>query len=269
MSTITILVADENEEARQLAASNLQMTGRVGLVDEAETAEQVIDMVAKKNYDMIFCDAQLYTASGVQVMAALKELRGKPMPFVVFMSDNITPEMYVEAEALGAFEFLNKPFDEDQILNFLDLHRRMKTPSHVLVVDDSPTIRRLIGKIFEHSAFAVIFEEADSGKAAMERIQTKKYDAIFMDVNMPVMNGIHTYALMKSRFPNLKIILMSAETKEQVKERAGSLRMDGYLRKPFRPNDVDSALCFLYGIKAPRLPAKAAASSALLAETAG
>jgi len=267
MRAFNVLVVDDSKIARNFVTTGLEASRMVGTIHEATDGPEAVEMISQRDYDVVLCDVQMPTMSGMEVVAAVKAERQKQdrkMPFIIFMSATVTPELYVQAEALGAVEFLTKPFRDDEIKALLILYARMSTPSKVLVVDDSSTIRKVVQKIFKSSAFTLEYDEADSAKVALEKIAAQRYDAIFMDVNMPNMNGMQAYAMIKSISPSLKVMLMSSESRQDIKARAGALKLDGFLHKPFRANDVDLALCYMYGIKMPKLAAKAAASESLL-----
>ncbi len=263
MALLKILVADDSRVSRRFVVDGLEKTMRVGEIDEVEDGPEAVAKIAENDYDMVFCDVQMPTMTGMEVIAAVKEARKnseRHMPFVVFMSASVTPEMYIEAEALGAVEFLMKPFNSGDMNNLITLCMRMRTDMRVLVVDDSTTIRRVIERICKGSAFSIVFDEAESGKEAMDKIAKGTYDAVFLDVNMPNMNGMQALSMMRTAQPKLKVLLMSSEPRDTIKGRAGALKIDAFLHKPFRSADVDLALCYLYGVKAPRLGANAAAA---------
>lgn len=79
---------------------------------------------------------------------------------------------------------------------------------HILAVDDSPIIRKLIKKALEPEGFMI--SEAKNGKEAVELYPKLKPDIITMDVTIPVMDGITAAKRVKRINPNQKIIMLSA-----------------------------------------------------------
>lgn len=106
----------------------------------------------------------------------------------------------------------------------------------ILVVDDSPTIRKLVGMTMVKNGFRVF--EASDGNEALERIQAEgKPDLVLLDITMPGMDG---YALCKAIRQNPKtakvpVIMLSGKDGFFNKMRGRMAGSDQYLTKPFQP----------------------------------
>ncbi|MEF1290032.1 hybrid sensor histidine kinase/response regulator [Vibrio sp. M260118] len=104
------------------------------------------------------------------------------------------------------------------------------TQSHmILVVDDKEIQRTLVKLYLEQLGYSVIL--ANNGKVAIEIIQNNPIDLVFMDIQMPIMNGFEAASIMKQSFPAIPIIALSGESGEQDVLRMSEL-MDGRLSKP-------------------------------------
>jgi len=77
----------------------------------------------------------------------------------------------------------------------------------ILVVDDEPVVRRLIG-IYLGGRFIV--EEAEDGEKALSKASSGDYDYVITDVNMPRMDGLSLLGEIKRRSPRTAVIVMSA-----------------------------------------------------------
>jgi len=135
----TILLADDDDALRQSLAGALRRDGHV--VMEAEDGEQLLEGIAshvvypkdKGGLDLIVSDVIMPAASGLWVLATLRELDWAT-PFVV-MSDMDNPHVEAEAYRLGAAAFLPKPFS---VGYFREVVRRIVVPEfapHALVAD--------------------------------------------------------------------------------------------------------------------------------------
>ncbi|MCR4587840.1 MAG: response regulator, partial [Lachnospiraceae bacterium] len=60
----------------------------------------------------------------------------------------------------------------------------------ILIVDDSALMRRVLGDIIESDGRFQVADRAKDGKEALELLKKNRYDAVVLDVNMPVMNGL-------------------------------------------------------------------------------
>ena len=105
----------------------------------------------------------------------------------------------------------------------------------ILVVDDEEGIRSIIREYCENSNYEV--EEAENGLEALEKLKTKKFDLMVLDIMMPKMDG---FTMLKECPKNKRIptIVLSARTEEYDKLTGFELGIDDYLNKPFSPKEL-------------------------------
>ncbi len=109
----------------------------------------------------------------------------------------------------------------------------------VLVVDDNEINRLLVGKVI--SKWGVVVDFAENGKIALEKVQEKKYDLILMDLHMPVMDGMESSRAIRrlgGHFAEVPIIALTASLFSNELETITECGMDGFVIKPFVPNDL-------------------------------
>lgn len=99
----------------------------------------------------------------------------------------------------------------------------------ILVVDDKEVQRTLVKLYLEQLGYGVVL--ANNGKVAIEIIQSNPIDLVFMDIQMPVMDGFEAASIIRQSYPAIPIIALSGESGEKELERMGEL-MDGRLSKP-------------------------------------
>lgn len=113
-------------------------------------------------------------------------------------------------------------------------------PSHmILVVDDKEIQRTLVKLYLEQLGYGVVL--ANNGKVAIEIIQSNPIDLVFMDIQMPVMNGFEAASIIKRSFPTIPIIALSGESGERELTMISEL-MDGRLSKPTTKEALDQML---------------------------
>src|SRR5690349_15333427 len=83
-------------------------------VDEAADGRQAVEMGAAEGYDVVITDLRLGTPDGLEVLRSIKE--GQPSSEVIVMTAYGTIESAVEAMRLGAFDYLQKPFSEQELI---------------------------------------------------------------------------------------------------------------------------------------------------------
>jgi CheY-like chemotaxis protein len=109
----------------------------------------------------------------------------------------------------------------------------------ILVVDDDPLIRRLIATTLEDvSGFDLV--EAGDGLEAIERAEKTEPSIVFLDIDMPHLDGIATCAERRSspRTSGATIVILTAATDDRAERRAGEAGADLFLTKPFSPLDL-------------------------------
>jgi CheY-like chemotaxis protein len=89
----------------------------------------------------------------------------------------------------------------------------------VLVVDDSVVDRRLAGGLLEKQFACAVLYAAD-GKEALEQLALQRADLVLTDLQMPEMNGLELVAAVKSAYPFVPVILMTAQGSEEIAARA-------------------------------------------------
>lgn len=116
---------------------------------------------------------------------------------------------------------------------------------NVLLVDDSSTMRKIIGRSLRQAGidFDNIFEASD-GLEALDVLEKENVDIVLSDINMPNMDGI-TFLREKAARDNIKdipVLMISTETGEDIIGEAKSLGAVGAIKKPFTPDKVNEIL---------------------------
>ncbi|MGK0240116.1 MAG: two-component system aerobic respiration control sensor histidine kinase ArcB [Candidatus Pelagisphaera sp.] len=110
-----------------------------------------------------------------------------------------------------------------------------------LVVDDSDVNRFVASKILTFLGGHT--ELADNGKTALEMLDKESYDIIFLDIKMPVMDGVETTRIIREQYKDAPpIIGLSANAMEGDLEKYIALGMDDYMSKPITVNGVSEKL---------------------------
>lgn len=113
---------------------------------------------------------------------------------------------------------------------------------NILIVDDSTTIRQVVGITLKGAGYCVI--EASDGKEALSQLNGQKVHLIISDVNMPNMDGI-TFVKEVKKLPNYKftpIIMLTTESHEAKKQAGQTAGVKAWVVKPFQPAQMLSAV---------------------------
>ena len=115
-----------------------------------------------------------------------------------------------------------------------------------LVVDDSRSMRRIVMKGLRHAQLAEFdFQEAVDGDDALEKFNPEEYDIVFIDWNMPKMNGIDVVRKIREDALNdqVKLVMVTSnKTMDFVTEALDDAGANGFISKPFTPKDMRNKL---------------------------
>ena len=118
-----------------------------------------------------------------------------------------------------------------------EVKKKTLTKSNILVVEDNEMNQILMDELLKqknlHAHFVI------NGRDAIEVVKKAKYDLIFMDINMPELNGIDTTKEIRKSGNNVPIVALTANALEGDEQRFLKLGMDAYLSKPINYEDFD------------------------------
>ena len=115
----------------------------------------------------------------------------------------------------------------------------------VLIVDDSATIRQVVGMTLKGAGYEVM--EASDGKDALKKLDGKKINLIISDVNMPNMDGI-TFVKEAKKLASYKftpIIMLTTESQDSKKQEGQAAGAKAWVVKPFQPEQMLAAVAKL------------------------
>ncbi len=112
---------------------------------------------------------------------------------------------------------------------------RNNQPYRVLVVDDSSTMRRIIGQQLKAEAYEIC-GEAENGADGLQLYKELDPDVVTLDINMPVMDGLETLKRMLTYDKNAKIVMLTSEGQKQIVMECITKGAKDYIVKP--PNKV-------------------------------
>ncbi|GAA3923766.1 PAS domain S-box protein [Hymenobacter algoricola] len=134
------------------------------------------------------------------------------------------------------------PADLPQKTFITDGARARLLGRHILLVEDN-YFNRQIAKGFLHNA-GLLVQEAENGAAAVELARQHRFDAVLMDVQMPLMNGLEATAYLRQQLGlTTPVIALTANAIKGERERCLQAGMNDYLAKPFQEEDLLKILC--------------------------
>jgi CheY-like chemotaxis protein len=212
-------------------------------------------------FDLIITDHQMPVMDGITLVKEIKKLlEGHTEPFILMLSSLEKTLYQHEAEEIGINKFLSKPVKLQELNNILSAIFRKTTDinnasdnipkierlwenTRVLVVEDDPINMMLISEVLRNMGVEVI--KANNGKEALGMLSQEKPVLIFMDVNMPEMDGLTAtrhIRTMSSFLSQVPIIALTADAMKEDKEKCIEVGMNDYVSKPFRLEEIEFIL---------------------------
>jgi two-component system, LytTR family, response regulator LytT len=120
--SITALIVDDEELAREELKYLLDTTGDVDVLGEGKNGVEAVDLIREHHPDVVFLDVQMPGLDGFAVLKKLLETgKGEPLPQIIFAT--AFDQYAVRAFDVNAIDYLLKPFDKDRVLQALDRAR--------------------------------------------------------------------------------------------------------------------------------------------------
>jgi signal transduction histidine kinase/DNA-binding response OmpR family regulator len=251
ISSLRVLVVDDNATNRRILREHLQSWGcTVQETDSGQQALRMLTSVSPCPFDAVVLDYQMPGMHGVDVA---KHIRSNETlsPCKVILLSSVGSPVRQQAEHSSVDVWLTKPVRRSQLYNALcevagisheitqpdtpNLERR-NFGVRVLLVEDNEVNRKLALHMLRR--LGCVVEVAMNGREAVELTAKRVYDLVFMDIQMPEMDGIEATRLIRERErstgKHLPIVAMTAHAMEGDRERCLAAGMDDYLSKPVK-----------------------------------
>jgi len=253
-----ILVVDDHETNRWVIKRLLTKWGVTAyVVDSAASAMEVFK--TKKDLDLAILDASMPEKDGLELALELKKNEA-PFPLILFSSGN---KPNFEDFNKIFISFIRKPLKQQHLLQVLtDVFskptvfstRKRETifntllgkqiPLKILIVEDDFINQKVIGKVLIKLGYQA--DISNNGLEALTKIKNTPYDLIFMDIQMPEMDGYETTIQIRGNAKihqsKLTIIAMTANAMQEDREKCLRLGMNDYISKPVLAQEIEQII---------------------------
>jgi CheY-like chemotaxis protein len=271
MTILTVLIVDDSQSIRKMLYQGVRDIIPDSMVFEADGAVEAGRFLSRSIPDIIFLDLNMPVVSGIEFLDGLEGiLNGRKAPIIVSISADVSDATLEALRQRGVYDLLPKPFVPVGLGRVLIRVLQMIRPREALIVDDSATVRHVVRRVMAKSRFNLEIHEARDGEQALKLIKSKKFDIVFIDFNMPGMDGLETAGEILDSAPETNIVMMSGEDDEATRRAAAHIGVKHFLKKPFYADSVDATLHMLFELPSAQFVEAAEAEEFLqidLAET--
>jgi C4-dicarboxylate-specific signal transduction histidine kinase/DNA-binding response OmpR family regulator len=261
LAGIRVLVVDDNPVNVDVFRRQIEAAG--GRVEARNDAGSGMELVRKATengtpFDVAVLDHQMPGVSGYELATAIRSDSALAALPLILATSVSTVNLRVKAKAAGINYVLTKPVRQQSLISHL-LEAAGRDPGcpskpakvaemslvplqvslRILVVDDVATNRFVASRILAKAGHVV--ELAGDGAEAVEKAAAADFDMIFMDVQMPRMDGIEATAAIRamgSPKSDVPIIAMTAHAMDGDREALLAAGMNDYVSKPINPTHL-------------------------------
>jgi CheY-like chemotaxis protein len=260
-----VLVVDDNHINRLIAREMISNCGAE--ISEAASGEEALKAIRcasdlRKPYQIILLDMRMPGMSGLEVAQKIRREHLPTQPLILMLSsDDLKPQVS-RLKELGLDAYLVKPITHKELFdaiarvirdanhNSVDglpqrkaekvrlAERALEVPKRrLLVADDSADNRLLIGAYLQREACTLDF--AEDGQIAFEKFKSNEYDMVFMDVQMPEVDGLAATRMIRlwekeNHRVATPIVALTASALEEDVQRTLAAGCDLHLSKPIK-----------------------------------
>ena len=296
LSALRALIVDDSGINRRILTRQLASWGMSS--DEADGARAALALLEgrkgrKPPYDLVILDKEMPEMDGLELAAALRgslaprhDGEGVAMLLLTSSGHRPSPE---ELQRVGIGAALTKPVGQSQLFDYIAevvdavktddgpavraaVHLEIgqapsRTSGPVLVAEDNPANQKLVRAMLKKLGYRA--DIVANGLEAVEAAGRIRYDVIFMDCQMPDMDGFRATAEIRSRErqeDHVVIIALTAGAMKGDRERALEAGMDDYITKPVRLGHLAEVLTRWTSAPEQHVPAKPPGNGAIPTE---
>jgi signal transduction histidine kinase/DNA-binding response OmpR family regulator len=253
-NTLRVLAVDDDPE---ILSYFMQMAGQMGFAcNTAAGGAEALGMIERDGpYDLYFVDWKMPGMDGIELSRRFREL-GANRSVVIMISAAEWSRIEEDAKKAGVDKFLSKPLFPSDLADCISeclgrghlKEEKMETAGdcfrgiRILLAEDVEINREIVSSLLEPTGLKIDY--AENGEQAVRKFSEHPddYDMIFMDVQMPEMDGYeatrHIRALDCPKAAQVPIVAMTANVFKEDIERCLQAGMDGHVGKPINLDEV-------------------------------
>ncbi|MCU1275082.1 MAG: signal transduction histidine kinase [Bryobacterales bacterium] len=265
---IPVLVVDDNATNRRVLADCLTRWGMRPILAEGGSAALQILESEVELIPLVLTDVHMPEMDGFELVRHLK--RHAQISTVIMLTSGSYPGDVARSRELGVEAYLQKPVRHSELLETVrrilaarsvgsrpvrlrqegvrppqnKIRTRPDDALRILVAEDNIINQKVIRSLLEKQGHSVVV--VTNGEEAIAALDGESFDLVFMDIQMPVMDGLTATISIRAREqfkgPRIPIIAMTAHAMKGDRENCLAAGVDAYLAKPIRRSEVLEAM---------------------------
>jgi signal transduction histidine kinase len=255
-----VLIVEHSATNSQILSHFTESLGMAPSI-ATSSAEAFARFQADETYDLAILDQQLPSMDGLKLAEEIRRLPGcRSLPLILLSATRLRAGD-ARASALGISIFVYKPIHRDHLLNALsralegpqqlkkapmvselDSTLASRLPLRILLADDNP-VNLMVGKAYlEKMGYRP--GTVSNGREVIEALELQPYDVVFLDMQMPEMDGLEAARKICLRWQERRprLIAVTGNAMQGDMEKCRDAGMDDYVSKPIRPKELETML---------------------------
>ena len=243
----SILVVDDNEVNLKILNAQIQNFGLKPVL--ARSAAEGLELLKDQKFELVISDYHMPEMNGMDFAKRIKELY--QLQVILLSSDQeVESNKYIDALLLKpqrqhqlyqAIRKLVRSKQGDQSASAkqkpksVDDKLSSRLPLRIILAEDNLMNQKIANRIFSKMGYEI--EITENGQIALDRVLESTFDLVFMDMQMPVMDGISATKAIRQHFSKeaLPIIAMTANVRQEDQDACLAAGMNDFLGKPVKP----------------------------------
>jgi signal transduction histidine kinase/DNA-binding response OmpR family regulator len=259
---LRVLAVDDNPTNGRVLGGMLSMDKMTAEV--AETGPQALDLLRKarhegRPFELAIVDSGMPGMDGFALAAAILKDPALKLPMILMLGSSDLPSDIPRCRVLGIHCHVTKPVSRadlrESMLRALGLEAASRRPTEqdiaaslrrlsILLAEDNPMNQKLATRLLEKRGHCIT--TVTNGREAVEALNLNVFDVVLMDVQMPEMDGWKATQAIRRREQDtgghIPILAVTAHAMKDYQDRCYQAGMDGFLTKPFLPDQLYEAV---------------------------
>ncbi len=261
IDNIKALIVDDNTTNSAILTHQLELWGiEAHSVDSGRAALDLLQAAHqdKKPFNIAILDLHMPEMDGLELASHIQRNLNHASLKRMMLTSSLTNMTSDELQGIGISFALTKPARQSSLYKAIQdmikpvvsvepnpqqrLELRKTSKPKILLTEDNPINQEVACIMLESIGCEV--EIAENGSEAVDALAAKQFDLIFMDCQMPVMDGFEATRTIRSQSSqnNIPVVALTANAMERDRELCIASGMDDYLSKPVKQNELQSTL---------------------------